>query len=623
VPGIRQGDYRADVRKCMKIPPIWGDKRDKKGQLSKQTLDDLADLKKEIKAIADKNKKREAREDAKSVKQMNMQENNNQMKINKKPNTAVSIKPLFTWRAVSILGLGLIAGILIALAWWLFSPSITGASNTGSNNQSQTTGLLGLIGMVPDGPYQSTVNIQVVNPGSDYTPLSTLQQRAEYYSAKTLSLPFFEYLSQELSKQIPGFSANTDKLGQMITSSYSSRTELPIIRVTVTAPTVEQAVALAELVPQDFNSYLVSEEKDKTNKDYNATLSAIDTVKSALYQAQQDLNTLKQNNISDTNPSLIILKAKVDALQQALNTQVTQISVQNVGDIQVEYNNTLEQINLVNGKINEAKQQIATLQNGNSANNTSDDSTRLLLDSKIRALQTQLDRYTASIVSMNDTLSIAYIDTSNAVNMTAQALSDARKELTKLQTQSTQNQTTLNPDYQIAQIKLDTLNTQQTTLNKKLSQLYQQIINAESVSTQTDAQLQFNEVSLALAQAKKDLSALQTQLGYDSLSTDLNLNAAQVKVNNLNARLQTLTQQLGSLVGGNINSLETDYLVAGNPTSAFPVLPQRAKAKSTLMMGAIAGIIIAWGLWNIKWILKQLKSLGAPKPDGNDEEQSK
>jgi hypothetical protein len=536
------------------------------------------------------------------------------------PGKKVSMIPLLSWRTVFILGFGLIAGVLIALAYWLFSPTITGSANPNGTDNT-TTGLLGILGMVPDGPYQSQVNIQVVSPGSEYTPLSTLQQRAEYYSAKSLSLPFFEYLSEQLSQQMPGYSANVDKLGKVISSSYNSRSELPVIKISVTAPTESEAAALAELVPKDFNAYLISEEKDKQHKNYVATLSAIDTVKTALYQAQQELNTLKQNNLADTNPDIIILKAKVDALQQALNTQISQISIKNIADIQADYNNTQEQMTLVIAKIEDAKHQLTTFQTSNSTSNVTDDAPRIFLDSKVRALQAELDRAMATMVANSNNSTADYAISLQTVQTTSQSLASAKKELSAIQAQSVQiNSVTTSPEYQILQIKIDTLNTQQTTLSKKLSQLYQQIIAAESNNSQSDIQSQFGITSLALAAAKKDLSDMENQLGFDRLSSDLNLSIAQNKVNNLNARLTTLTGQLGSLVGGDAQSLTTDYLVAGNPSAPFPVLPTRAKAKSTLMMGAIAGIIIAWILWNFKWILNQIKSMGTSKPDSADKE---
>ncbi len=531
---------------------------------------------------------------------------------NSKSPKKITMKPLLTWRSVIILSFGLIVGIVIAFAYWLYSPALIGDSSTNPTDNT-TTGLLGILGMVPDGPYESRVNIQVVSPGSEYTPLLTLQQRAEYYSAKSLSLPFFEFLSQKLSQQMPDFSANVDNLAKSITSSYNARTEIPVIRITVTAPTEKQAATLAELVPQNFSAYLIAEEKEKLEKDYSATLNAIESVKTALYEAQAELNKLKQNNIASTNPDIIILKAKVDAFQLVLNNQITQISVQTLGDLQLEYDNTLKQLNLVNVQAAEARLQMEVLQKSyNISNNTTDDASIMILEAKVRVLQAELDRSMASIVTIANNSSQEYINSLQSVALTARALSDTRKELSDIQAKSAQtSQVPTSLDYQILQIKIATFTTQQTALTTKLTQLYQQIMNAEDISEGNNIESQFGKTSLALIQAKKELEDLENQLGYDRLSSDLNISIAQNKVNNLNTRLSTLTGNLGSLVGGNINSLETDYLVASNPSAPFPVLPTRAKARNTLMAGAIFGIFIAWALWNTKWIISKIKTMGA------------
>jgi hypothetical protein len=535
------------------------------------------------------------------------------------PGKKVSMIPLLSWRTVFIVGFGLIVGVLIALAYWLYSPSITGSANP-NGTDTTTTGLLGILGMVPDGPYESRVNIQVVSPGSEYSPLVALQQKAEYYSAKAISLPFFEYLSKQLSQQMPGFSANVDILGKIITTSYDSRNVPPLMRFTVTAQTEAETVALAELVPQDFSSYLIAEENEKLHQDYLNTLASIDTTKSALYQAQQDLTALKQNNLADTNPDIIILKAKVDAFQQTLNAQMTQISINDVTDIQAEYNNTQEQLTLVNAKIEDAKHQLTAFQTSNSTSNVTDDAPRIFLESQVRALQSELDKVMGSLF-LNGNPSPDYANLLISAKTLSQDLASARKELSDIQNQSVQSvPVPTSPEYQILQIKIDTLNTQQSTLNKKLSQLYQQIIVAESNSSQADIQSQFGKTSLALAAAKKDLSDLENRLGYDRLSFDLNIDVAQKNVETLKSRLSTLTSQLGSLVGVNANSFDPNSLVIANPSAPYAILPTRSKAKTTLLEGAILGMIVAWALWNWKWILHKIKSMVTSKPESADKE---
>jgi hypothetical protein len=543
--------------------------------------------------------------------------------------TAPSMVPLFSKRSLLIIAVGLIAGLLIALGYWIISPSLSssGTTSTGTGTDSQSSGLLGILGIKPGGPYESQLVIQVVSPGSEYLPLATLQQRAEYYAAKSHSLPFFKFLSQELSRQMPGFSANVDTLSKAVTTAFDVTNELPIIKVKVTAPTEKEALSLAELIPQDFRDYLIAEEKDQQQKQYDSTNKEIDSVKATLYQAQQELDTLQPTEVLDKNPDYLFLKAKADALQRSLDAQTAQLSLLSINgtDLQVEYDGTVDQMKLISAKIDEVNSGLlAFTQQGASGNDTS----TVILDAKIKALQTELDRtmagYTqtggvyvaglAEMISNGDTTSKEYTTAVSKVEATSKALVEAKNERSNILNQSSQNQTISNPDYQVLQIKISTLNAQQTTLRAKIAQLYQQLLNSEGKDTQAEAQALFSNTNLALIQAKKDRDAMEKKLGYNRLSSNLDVKIAQDKVDNLNSRLETLTKQLGSLVGGNANLLQTDYLVAGNPSHPFPVLPERARAKNTLMMGAIFGVVLAWGALNNKWIIKSIRGLGSSKP---------
>ncbi len=560
---------------------------------------------------------------------------------NDKPKPRLAMVPLFNWRSILVVGTGLIVGILIALGYWLMSPSLSSSGTTSSTGGGGGgSGLLGLLGIAPEGPYESKIRIQVVSPGSEYIPLKNLQQMSEYYNAKALSLPFFKFLNQKLTQQMPEFTYDVDKLGQMISTEYDINSELPIIKVTVVAATEQEAVGLAGLIPQDFRDYLASEEKDKRQKEYDNTLVEIENVRTALYQDQQELNAFKPEEALNTNPSYISIKAKVDALQQLVDTQASQLVNQDIGntDIHTEYDDTLQEMKLVSAQIDEAKNELQALWQQETKSIATDNTSSMILDSKIRALQAELDKtmtgYTqvggttqtsviglAEMIANGDTSSTEYTNALKKIETTSKALDDAKKELNNLQNQSTQDQKPASPDYQIAQIKVDTLNAQNSVLQEKMRQLYQQILAEEQGGEQLDLQSVFNKTSAALAEAKKKLSDLESQLGYDRLATDLDYKIAQDKVNNLNTRLEDLTQQLGSLVGGNVNPTETDYLVAGNPTIPSPVLPARGRARNALIMGAIIGIVAAWGMLNYKWITKSLFSSGTAKPDGDGEEE--
>jgi hypothetical protein len=118
----------------------------------------------------------------------------------------------------------------------------------------------------------------------------------------------------------------------------------------------------------------------------------------------------------------------------------------------------------------------------------------------------------------------------------------------------------------------------------------------------------------------KDLEELEKQLGYDQVSANTNIIAAQDRVNTLTTRLAELNDELSTLSGYNIQSLENEYLVAGNPTPPTPVLPERSRARNTLLTGAIAGIIVAWIILNFRWLVNLVSPSGAQAKPEEDEE---
>jgi hypothetical protein len=553
----------------------------------------------------------------------------------KKPKSAIAMVPIFSWRTALVALIGLVLGVTIALVYWILSPSLSSSATSVSTNQG--SGLLGLLGIEPGGPYNSNIRIQVVSPGSEYIPLKNLQQMGEYYGAKASSLPFFEYLSQELVHQMPGYSYDVDELSQMITAEYDYNSEIPIIKITVNANSEAEAVGLAGLVPQDFRDFLVSEEQAQAQKSYANTVTEIESVKTALYEAQQEFDTLQMNDVLNENPSYLSLKAKVDSLQQLLDTQATQIASQvaNNIDINTQYDAKIQQISSVNDKLKKAQAELEALGQNGSDGSISDEAMIVTLNAKIRALQAELDKYMigytttdgnvqtqvtglAELIASGDTKSPAYIALQEKVNVVSLALANAQKELEAIQKQSTQTSYTTDLDYQIAQIKVDTLTAQLSALMLEAGQLYQQVLNAEQGDT-IDPQTAFERTSTALAEAKQDLQDLEQQLGYDRLAADLDYKIAEDKVTNLNLRLSTLTAQLGTLTGSEEAS-EADYLVAGNPTTPTPVLPMRGRARNTLLIGAIAGIVIAWGILNFRWIAKGMPSSKPPAKNEGDSE---
>jgi len=555
---------------------------------------------------------------------------NNVMSDKKTEVPSTRIIPLFSKRSIIVLSIGLVIGIGIALFYWIISPNLTALSSSGTQQAGSVEGgLAEMLGIAPSGPYSSRVNVQIVNPGSEYKTLGTLQQIGEYYAAKANSLPFLQFLAQELSQAPFDHEFTVDELYNNISFEYDYSSALPAIKINVIANTEDEAIMLAEILPQTFRDYLVAEEKEQRQKQYENTLIEIGSVKDALYQAQQELNDINSNKILDQNPEYISLQAKVDALQQLLDLQASKL-VENVDekDVQNEYYSLEARLDVITDQLAREQENLKNI--SLQMNNLPvDEASYLTLEAKVNALQNQLDFLMtgdaltvgmADLIANGDTASETYKTLKTKIDTASAELAVAKKELQEINSETATSQSETKPEYQISQIKINTLKAQQEAILERLSQVYQQMLDIEGSTNQKNVEELFNDTSLALTQAKEELENLKAELGYDVLSSDLDIKIAQDKVNMLNDRLETLTQQLSSLVGDSGDTLSTEYLVAGNPSLPSPVLPERARARNTLMMGAIVGIIVAWMVLNYKWIIRQITLLGKGEEEENDSE---
>ena len=537
--------------------------------------------------------------------------------------------PILSRRSLVILGIGLIVGILLAFGYWLISPAfITPEGETGGDTEGM--GLLGFLGIDTGGPYMSIVSIQLVNPGYEYQPLYIMQQMAEYYAAKHNSLPFFEFLAEELDKRPIEYSYTVDELDDMISTDYDYNSEIPAIRLTITADTEEEAANLAVLVPQIFVDYLIDEEKDRQEQLYQFTSEEIENVKNNLYEAQLELDTLLSDEIF-SNPSYIALNARVEALQQELNSHISELTIQYLegSELQEEYDNILDRMGEVTAELTEAESELQNMIDQSSGLSIEDTAYSMILEAKIRGLQDELDTLIigtettmglTEMIATGITSGTAYDNLMLKIETVAEALAEAQQEYDDLMKRASQQDPTATLEYQIAKIKVDSLTAKLQTLQEKLIPLYDQIMSLDGGNSQSDSDLAFDRISVALAKAMKDLEELEKQLGYDQVSANTEILAAQDRVNTLTARLEELNNELTALSGYNIESLENEYLVAGNPSIPFPVLPERSRARNTLLTGAIAGIIIAWIILNFRWLINLVSPSGErAKPEEEEE----
>jgi DNA repair exonuclease SbcCD ATPase subunit len=248
-----------------------------------------------------------------------------------------------------------------------------------------------------------------------------------------------------------------------------------------------------------------------------------------------------------------------------------------------------------------------------------------VLESKIRGLQNELDLLMSGdeltpgltyFISNGISSGYQYDTLVAKIDTTALSLAEARQEYNELVNSSVQTSTAISLEQRLAQMKVDTLSNELTALQEKFAMLYTQIIGLNNEDGGSESKL--NTILLALNDAKNELETLENQLGYNREYAEIELMIAEDKVNNYNGRIANLNEQLVSLTGNNEETLETGYLVVGKP-STIAVIPERATVRNTLLVGAIAGVIIAWIAINFRWLIHLVSSSGAAKPDDDEE----
>jgi hypothetical protein len=615
----------------MKTPNIWGDKFNNKRQLPQKSLDELAELKKEIKAITDKKKKREAKEASESVKQMTMEERNTQEATNKGkkgPNAVVSMTPIFSRRSILVICIGLIVGLGLGLGYWAFSPSSVITEEVKPVDSSG--GFLQSIGIgppPPTEPWKSEVRVQVVNPGSTFIQMGQLANIGIYYAAKADSLPFLQFLSLDLAENSPAYSHTIDELDTIISTKYDSRAEQPTIVLQIITPTAAEAAFLAGRVPGVFQEFLVAEENNQRTQTRENILQAIEDVKKAIVDAEQEVSLLEAQGISgiDKDPTYIAVSTRVKAMELELTRQANIIATmayqsasENGTSLQQEYDNALKEIDRVKTDILISEQKAGALAERISDIDFRNDPGYIRLTAEVASLQTRVNTIMnggvgsdgitviglAEMIANGDVSSPAYLEAKTKIETASVALSDSKKKLAAMEKQVNEAQRKLTLDYQIAQSNVNALNAKFTTLIQKLG-----TIVTDNVTN--NAQQSFEMTSAALAKARQDLASIQAKLIRNQLPQDLDFQVAQAKVSTLKNELTTLNNSLSATfvnTGGALQAINS--LAVGNPSLPEIVFPIRIKARNALAIGAVLGILIAWAVLNRKWLKKMFVSSG-------------
>ncbi|UCB42537.1 MAG: hypothetical protein JSV77_08790 [Dehalococcoidales bacterium] len=312
---------------------------------------------------------------------------------NKKRASIPRMAPLLSRRSIIALVVGLAIGISLGLGYWIISPSLSPADPITLAEQDSSTPLIW-----PEfkGPYESTVQIQIVNPGSAYTYLGDLMRTAEYYSAKANSFPFLDFLAQELDEKAPTYSHSAEELDLMVSITNTQSDEVPVIEIQVTATTEEETLYLAAFIPTVFSDFLTLEENNLRLQQYELLVEDIEDIQQALLEAQEDLASYSLESATSSissDPTYIALSAKVAALQTELGRQAEQMAMLiAIGDQSQAYLEAVTAVEMASFALAEARSELAVLEAQHNIDYTEQDFAYQVAQAKVDNLNIELAR---------------------------------------------------------------------------------------------------------------------------------------------------------------------------------------------------------------------------------------
>ncbi|MFA5309033.1 MAG: hypothetical protein WC370_06055 [Dehalococcoidales bacterium] len=541
--------------------------------------------------------------------------------VKKETVTRATRIPFFSGRSIMVMLVGLIIGTGLGLGYWIYNPF----ASSPTTETTQPSGLQ-LVGLPSDVPWSSQVKVQMVNPGSSYVNLRDLASTGQYYAAKASSLPFLQFLSDALKTDAPQYNHTVDELDQMITATIDTTSEQPTMIITTTAATTEEASFFSTYLPGVFTQYLIAEEGNKQQQAYTDVSDKIQQVKAALVTATDELNTIKQQSgLVDFNndPVYVALTAKISALETQLNYQATtlaaniEVSGASGQTVQASIDQTIQQRDNIVAALSAAEAQLNALALQITLSDDGTFNTELVqLNAKVSALEIELNRLmvgdatTVGLVTMiaqgMTESDPQYATALNLINQTSESLVKARQDVAVLQSRITDStDLVLSQDYLLAQAKVDNLRAQLSDTTNKLASL---TLQSTAGLGQLTLQQSFDLTSVALTDARSQLAELESSHANSAyVSADLDYQLAQAKVDTLTSQLGSLTASMTALVASDVDTVGiTDSLVAGNPSIPVPVLPEKIRMRNALMIGAILGIVLAWGILNWKWIRKSV-----------------
>jgi hypothetical protein len=238
----------------------------------------------------------------------------------------------------------------------------------------------------------------------------------EYYSAKANTLPFLQFLSQQLAKEGPQYSYTTDQLEQMTRIRYDYSSDVPSLEIQVTGNSNQEAAFLASSVPNVFLDFLVAEEEQLRQEEYQVTLTEIEATKTSLVEAQEKVGDMELQAVAEDlngNPDYLTLNATVAALNLQLGRQAADLaSIIALGDTGQAYTDNLSAFQRTAEALAKAQKDLATLKATTSIN-------RLAENMEYQISKGEVDNLSRDLASLSDklfSLSDARVSSSQVVD---------------------------------------------------------------------------------------------------------------------------------------------------------------------------------------------------------------
>ena len=446
---------------------------------------------------------------------------------------------IFNWRSISIMVLGLVIGVALALAYRAASPI----------NYKPRLGWPPIAEVAEPKPtselYQSVVNIQMIAKASipSNLVLKTLQRQGEYYTAKILSVPFLEWLNVRIQDEAPRYSHTAKEMAQMLEIKYDYKSQTPSVQLKVNSTDQEEAAFLADFIPHAFRSYILAENIEIDMAEYQLNLKELGKIRTSMAKAKKESTDLRLK-LYTSNPTLsssyVATEAKAIALQSKVNELAAKLAALFVQEPEAEqYNDTVARMGKATETLVKSRKELAAMKAQTNAKVA--DLNILNSEAKVNSLNLKVNELLTKLTALTIEPSEKeiYDETVAQLKRTSSSLVQSKKDLAASRALTETKMLDLN--IPTAEIKVSALERRMNELSSKLVVLITEVPNQEEYD---ETVVQMNRTTEALNKARKELAALQTQadaIRLDPIATDgeARVNALERKVNELADRLVT------------------------------------------------------------------------------------